>query len=167
MQVCPDCGKEYSGIYRLEMHQAEEHGEKKEIICHHCGRSWAHEKNLKDHLRKYHQPHLLCPHKSCDKTFGNRTQAIRHLNVHSGIKPYKCAQCEYVSYRETNVATHFEKSHGRKKTSEDMIVDVVERDRMLEHARVAVEQMIKERKLVLKKETSEKLVSSKGTLEEI
>ena len=48
-----------------------------------------------------------------------------------------------------------------------MIVDVLERDRMLEHARVAVQQMIKERKLVLKKETSEKLVSSKGTLEEI
>ena len=139
------------------MHQAEEHGQKKEIICHHCGRSWGHEKSLKDHLRKYHQPHLQCPHKSCDKTFGNRTQAIRHLNVHSGIKPYKCALCEYVSYRETNVATHFEKSHGRKKTTNDMIVDVVERDRMLELARTEVSQMIRDRQLKLKKEELEDL----------
>ena len=137
------------------MHQAEEHGDKKEIICHHCGRSWAHEKNLKDHLRKYHQPHLRCPHTSCDKTFGNRTQAIRHLNVHSGIKPYKCATCEYVSYRETNVATHFEKSHGRKITREDMVVDVLGRDKMLDIARIEVEKMIKERELVVKKENLE------------
>ena len=67
--------------------------------------------------------------------------------VHTGIKPYKCIACEYVSYSESNVwHLHFAKSHGRKGTRSDMIVDIVERDRMVGMARADADQMIKSRK---------------------
>ena len=55
--------------------------------------------------------------------------------MHTGIKPFKCIQCQYVSYRASNVyCVHYEKSHGRKGNNDDVITDIVERDRMFEIA---------------------------------
>merc|ERR1712150_210074 len=69
-----------------------------------------------------------------------------------GIKPFKCIQCQYVSYRASNVyCVHYEKSHGRKGNQEDVITDIVERDRMFEIARLEAEAMLQDRNSKLKK----------------
>ena len=67
--------------------------------------------------------------------------------MHTGIKPYKCILCQYVSYSRYNVlAAHFPKSHGRKGTISDIVIDIAERDMMHEIALVEVEAMMADRK---------------------
>ena len=151
--VCPECGKESSGRTQLEIHLAQYHSDKKIAVCQTCGKGFGTMSHYQLHLRRHHQPRdLQCPH--CDKKFESRDQAIKHLIVHTGIKPFKCIQCQYVSYRASNVyCVHFEKSHGRKGNQEDVITDIVERDRMFEIARLEAEKMMEERNSRLKKES--------------
>ena len=67
--------------------------------------------------------------------------------MHTGIKPYKCILCQYISYSRYNVlAAHFPKSHGRKGTISDIVIDIAERDMMHEIALVEVETMMADRK---------------------
>ena len=150
--VCPECGKESSGKTQLEIHLAQYHSDKKIAVCQTCGKGFGTMSHYQLHLRRHHQPRdLQCPH--CDKKFESRDQAIKHLIVHTQIKPFKCIQCPYVSYRASNVyCVHYEKSHGRKGNNDDVITDIVERDRMFEIARIEAEQMLQERNSKLKKE---------------
>jgi len=72
---------------------------------------------------------LQCPH--CDKKFDSKTQARPHLEVHTGIKPYKCSQCDYTSYSKHNVTdAHFSKRHERKGTPDDVITNQEEKERL-------------------------------------
>ena len=150
--VCPECGKESSGRTQLEIHLAQYHSDKKIAVCQTCGKGFGTMSHYQLHLRRHHQPRdLQCPH--CDKKFESRDQAIKHLIVHTGIKPFKCIQCQYVSYRASNVyCVHYEKSHGRKGNNDDVITDIVERDRMFEIARIEAEGMLQDRNSKLKKE---------------
>ena len=150
--VCPDCGLKCAGNVQFQIHMAIKHSSEKSFMCQHCGIGFAHSKRLQVHLRRNHQPRdLQCPH--CDKKFETRDQAIRHLVVHTGLKPYKCVQCQYSSYRQCNVmSVHFVKSHGRKGTQSDVLTDIAERDMMSEIAVAEVDEMLKNRKLNLKKE---------------
>ena len=150
--VCPECGKESSGKTQLEIHLAQYHSDKKIAVCQTCGKGFGTMSHYQLHLRRHHQPRdLQCPH--CDKKFESRDQAIKHLIVHTGIKPFKCIQCQYVSYRASNVyCVHYEKSHGRKGSNEDVITDIVERDRMFEIARIEAEGMLRDRNSKLKTE---------------
>ena len=94
--VCPECGKESSGRTQLEIHLAQYHSDKKIAVCQTCGKGFGTMSHYQLHLRRHHQPRdLQCPH--CDKKFESRDQAIKHLIVHTGIKPCTCIQCQYVS----------------------------------------------------------------------
>ena len=151
--VCPDCGLKCAGNVQFQIHMAIKHSSEKSYMCQHCGIGFAHSKRLQVHLRRNHQPRdLQCPH--CDKKFETRDQAIRHLVVHTGLKPYKCVQCQYSSYRQCNVmSVHFLKSHGRKGSQSDVLTDIAERDMMSEIAVAEVDKMLKNRKLKVQKET--------------
>ena len=50
------------------------------------------------------------------------------------------------------MSVHFLKSHGRKGSQNDVLTDITERDMMSEIAVAEVDEMLKNRKLKLKKE---------------
>ena len=46
---------------------------------------------------------------------------MRHIRVHTSLKPYKCIQCDYKSYKGGNIVLHARKVHGRQGTMKDVV----------------------------------------------
>ena len=57
----------------------------------------------------------------CGKMFGRQVMLMRHIRVHTSMKPYKCIQCDYRSYKGGNIVLHARKVHGRQGTMKDVI----------------------------------------------
>ena len=83
------------------------------------------------------------------------------INVFTGIKPFKCADCNYCAYKLHNIHTHVNKTHGRKSILDDIIVDEDERERMMQLVKIDVEKMV-ERRNGTKEET---VVDGQGLVE--
>lgn len=84
---------------------------------------------------------LQCHH--CDKSFDAIVQARPHLQVHSGIKPYKCSQCDYRSYSKHNVTNvHWSNKHGRKGTNDDVETDVTDKENLKSYVIKEAERML-------------------------
>ena len=51
----------------------------------------------------------------CDKTFTRRSDLKRHiLNIHEGIKPFKCDLCPVTFSQITNLRDHYRKMHNQE-----------------------------------------------------
>ena len=57
----------------------------------------------------------------CGKMFGRQVMLLRHIRVHTSMKPYKCIQCDYKSYKGGNIVLHARKVHGRQGTMKDVV----------------------------------------------
>ena len=53
--------------------------------------------------------------------FGRQVMLMRHIRVHTSLKPYKCIQCDYRSYKGGNIVLHARKVHGRQGTMKDVV----------------------------------------------
>ena len=74
-------------------------------------------------LNKIVQPECLY----CAKKFTNMGPMRPHLRKHIGIRPYKCAQCDYNNWQKcTILADHFVLAHGRKAVETDALTNVDE-----------------------------------------
>jgi len=57
----------------------------------------------------------------CKKYYSNMGQVRPHLRLHYGLRPYKCAECEYKHWEKNTMMTnHFVLTHGRKGNIEDI-----------------------------------------------
>ena len=51
----------------------------------------------------------------CDKTFTRRSDLKRHiLNIHEGIKPFRCDLCPVSFSQITNLRDHYRKQHNQE-----------------------------------------------------
>ena len=67
---------------------------------------------------------MKCLH--CPKVFNRRVQLLNHLFMHSKLKPYHCATCNYANDRKGNVADHVKKVHKKEWTNNDIVIDKAE-----------------------------------------
>ncbi|EDV96636.1 zinc finger protein draculin [Drosophila grimshawi] len=59
--------------------------------------------------RKQH----VCSH--CSKEFGGRTDLLRHMLIHSDLRPHKCSECGKCYRQAVNLKNHITTAHERKK----------------------------------------------------
>jgi len=38
---------------------------------------------------------------------------LRHVSIHTGLKPFSCSRCNYASERRGNVSIHIKKQHSK------------------------------------------------------
>ena len=85
------------------------------------------ERNKKDN---YFRMFIQTFFPECGKMFGRQVMLLRHIRVHTSIKPYKCIQCDYKSYKGGNIVLHARKVHGRQGTIKDVVTLMEEKAAM-------------------------------------
>ena len=118
--LCTNCEKVFMNPLSLKKHKY--HHQESVKLCKHCGRSFAFDCQLNDHL-KTHLPKKLhsCSYANCDRSFTHKydlrkhegthtktvlsckdcdykTKDVQNLKqqerIHTGIKPYSCTKCD-------------------------------------------------------------------------
>ncbi|KAA0703655.1 Histone-lysine N-methyltransferase PRDM9 [Triplophysa tibetana] len=101
---CADCGKSFSQLSDLRLHQNIHRGEKL-FHCTQCDKSFLRLSNLNKH-KKIHtgeKPHHCS---QCEKSFGRSSELTRHQRTHTGEKPYHCTHCGKSFSRSCTLGEH-------------------------------------------------------------
>ncbi|KAL7636404.1 UNVERIFIED_CONTAM: hypothetical protein RMT77_013179 [Armadillidium vulgare] len=102
--TCEQCGKAYSSLSSLKMHQAY-HSKLRPYACNKCDYRFFSEKTLKKHLLTHDKiKHLECPH--CSFKCNLSGNMIIHARTHTGEKPYQCPDCPYKTGNPSTIKRH-------------------------------------------------------------
>ncbi|MGH0144836.1 UNVERIFIED_CONTAM: hypothetical protein FKN15_012136 [Acipenser sinensis] len=101
---CADCGKSFSRLLQLKIHQRIHTGEKR-YHCNECEKRFSRLEHLKNHQRIHtgEKPHH-CNY--CGKRFTELGSLKKHQRIHTGEKPYQCNECGRSFTRTWSLKTH-------------------------------------------------------------
>lgn len=89
---CRICGKRYSTIGGLRVHERFIHGNAEHQICKKCGKKFTAPCYLKAHLVT-HTKEKKFPCDMCSGKFVTKEALLYHRRRHTGDKPYACFEC--------------------------------------------------------------------------
>ncbi|TKC48849.1 hypothetical protein EI555_010835, partial [Monodon monoceros] len=137
---CPTDGCDYStpDKYKLQAHlKVHTELDKRSYSCPVCEKSFSEDRLIKSHIKTNHpevsmstisevlgrrvqlkgligKRAMKCPY--CDFYFmKNGSDLQRHIWAHEGVKPFKCALCEYATRSKSNLKAHMNR-HSTEKT---------------------------------------------------
>ncbi|XP_050416128.2 transcription factor IIIA [Patella vulgata] len=87
---CPQCNKCYKKKIQLKRHSFIHSSEQPLYSCDRdgCERVYLDLRNLKAHIRSYHdQQRLTCHHDGCSQTFVNKAKLLHHSKLHDPNRP--------------------------------------------------------------------------------
>ena len=108
---CTLCEKVLSSVYKLQRHIRSVHWKRKDFACDICEQRFSEKSQVKDHKIRIHQNVTqvnLLECSTCNKIFQVRKCFERHECVISGLKKYKCSQCE-MKFTSTHYVTQHKK----------------------------------------------------------
>ncbi|XP_058873602.1 zinc finger and SCAN domain-containing protein 21-like isoform X1 [Acipenser ruthenus] len=88
---CTECGKRFTRLESLQSHQRSHTGEKP-YDCSECGTRFSRLSNLRRHQRR-HTGDQIYRCTECAARFSRLSNLKRHQRIHTGEKPYDCTEC--------------------------------------------------------------------------
>ncbi|XP_051509682.1 zinc finger protein 131-like isoform X2 [Myxocyprinus asiaticus] len=139
---CDKCDRCFKLYYHLKQHlKTHTATPDRSFVCRHCGKSYAREGALKQHLNNYHyeaeeqsrrqkKKVHVCDY--CEKQFDHFGHFKEHLRKHTGEKPFECPECHERFARNSTLKCHMSACQngsgakkGRKKLYECQVCSSV------------------------------------------
>ena len=118
--VCPKCSKGFTAKCYLTQHYDFKHTNKpKKYYCKPCNKYFQLEKTMKEHNRRLHNEgdyKYMC--NFCSRGFWHLQEFKLHHTGHTGVKPYKCSQCEVASFVDVHRLNNHLKACGKMNSFE-------------------------------------------------
>ena len=117
MYPCTSCDKSYAWPQMLKEHLKKVHDIKGTLVytnmhkCRFCDKASSRPSSLKDHESKEHGVKGKYGCEICNKQFYVKDEYKKHVDVHTGVKPYKCRYCEKSFGSTSNRSTHEKGQH--------------------------------------------------------
>ena len=107
-----NCEKVFKNDFLLKKHVSHVH---KKTICSICGKKIS-PNFIKQHMASAHtgkgnDKNLILKCKICEKPFATAGLLNKHMNIHTGVKPYKCQYCEQKFADGSNKIAHEKSVH--------------------------------------------------------
>ena len=111
LNICNDCGGNYSTQKKLKRHQRLQHS-KKVMKCEDCGEEFEGPKKLENHKRNH--VFKLC--KYCENGFPylSLKHHIKTCSSNSEKTEFSCDQCDYKTTLRMNLVRHKKAKHVQK-----------------------------------------------------
>jgi len=108
---CEKCGSNYKSFAHYSAHVILH--EAPTVLCLQCGKKFHTQSNLERHEKSQHMDEkdmdFHCS--QCGKGFMTTQSLEGHMNMHLGLKPYKCRYCNNCYQNHSNCYAHERKSH--------------------------------------------------------
>ena len=102
--VCLSCTQAFNNEDELKQHKAIKHS--LPFLCTYCGKTLNGKQSFKKHLLLHEGKPHVCPYQTCGKSFLTPKLLTDHINVHTGLKPYSCDNCEMKFSRQPSLSKH-------------------------------------------------------------
>ncbi|KAI2661551.1 zinc finger protein 131-like [Labeo rohita] len=139
---CDKCDRCFKLYYHLKQHMKTHTATPdRGFVCRHCGKTYAREGALKQHLNNYHfdaeeqsrrQKKKVHVCEYCEKQFDHFGHFKEHLRKHTGEKPFECPECHERFARNSTLKCHMSACQngagakkGRKKLYECQVCSSV------------------------------------------
>lgn len=111
---CHDCGMQYDKKPSLKIHIVQKHLRVLPYVCQACGKRTSTLAHLRSH-EKVHDEDRKTFECHCGAKFRTEIGHRLHLRMHSGLKPYKCTQCEETFISASRRLDHTKRRHRSTK----------------------------------------------------
>jgi len=109
--ICEVCAKEFYIGSRYKLHVLQ-HSDPT-YTCTQCERRFHRKEGLRKHSinihKEHHEKKFQCD--QCGKGFNVKISLKNHMNVHLGLKPFKCRNCDKCYQNPENKIAHEKKNH--------------------------------------------------------
>ena len=102
--MCLSCTQAFNNEDELKQHKAIKHS--LPFLCTYCGKTLNGKQSFKKHLLLHEGKPHVCPYQTCGKSFLTPKLLTDHINVHTGLKPYSCDNCEMKFSRQPSLSKH-------------------------------------------------------------